>query len=133
MTQPNSLQTSPQASTGPLAHLPGDIHMWVMVLGDLVIRAPSSAVRSSPHFPAISSDAFVQSYESPTFSSNLGAAASIYPYGFSIGYWTPHIEGPRLQPGDHDLAAAPFAEIAGRYLVVEEKLDGPGGGHRAER
>ena len=39
MTQPNSLQTSPQASTGPLAHLPGDIHMWVMVLGDLVIFA----------------------------------------------------------------------------------------------
>src|SRR5690606_4550538 len=41
---------------------------------------------------------------------------------------TPHIEGSRLQPGDHDLAAAPFAEIAGRYLVVEEKLDGANAG-----
>ncbi|MFG2001560.1 RNA ligase family protein [Spirillospora sp. NPDC048911] len=37
---------------------------------------------------------------------------------------TRHIEGSRLQPGDHDLAAVPFREIAGRYLVVEEKLDG---------
>ncbi|MBG6089474.1 RNA ligase family protein [Actinomadura viridis] len=37
---------------------------------------------------------------------------------------TRHITGSRLQPGDHDLAAAPFREIAGRYLVVEEKLDG---------
>ncbi|MGW5417609.1 RNA ligase family protein [Actinomadura geliboluensis] len=41
---------------------------------------------------------------------------------------TPHIAGSRLQPGDHDLAAAPFAEIAGRYLVVEEKLDGANAG-----
>ncbi|MFB4317195.1 RNA ligase family protein [Actinomadura sp. 21ATH] len=37
---------------------------------------------------------------------------------------TRHIEGSRLQPGDHDLAAVPFRDIAGRYLVVEEKLDG---------
>ncbi|MER7791146.1 RNA ligase family protein [Streptomyces sp. NPDC097640] len=37
---------------------------------------------------------------------------------------TPHLQGSRLQPGDEDLAAVPFAEIAGRYLVVEEKLDG---------
>ncbi|RSN51907.1 MULTISPECIES: RNA ligase family protein [Actinomadura] len=37
---------------------------------------------------------------------------------------TRHIEGSRLQPGDHDLAAAPFREVAGRFLVVEEKLDG---------
>ena len=37
---------------------------------------------------------------------------------------TSHIEGSRLQPGDHDLASIPFAEIAGRYLVVEEKMDG---------
>ncbi|MFB4310324.1 RNA ligase family protein [Actinomadura sp. GTD37] len=53
---------------------------------------------------------------------------------------TRHIEGSRLQPGDHDLAAVPFASIAGRYLVVEEKLDGanagisfaPGGGLRLQ-
>jgi hypothetical protein len=31
---------------------------------------------------------------------------------------TRHIEGSRLQPGDHDLAARPFSAIAGRYLVV---------------
>ncbi|MGI8331637.1 RNA ligase family protein [Actinomadura scrupuli] len=37
---------------------------------------------------------------------------------------TPHLEGSRLQPGDHDLAAVPYAEVAGRFLVVEEKLDG---------
>jgi hypothetical protein len=37
---------------------------------------------------------------------------------------TPHLEGSRLQPGDHDLAAVPFATLAARSLVVEEKLDG---------
>ncbi|GAA2599644.1 RNA ligase family protein [Dactylosporangium fulvum] len=37
---------------------------------------------------------------------------------------TPHLQGSRLQPGDHDLAQVPFGELAGRFLVVEEKLDG---------
>ncbi|SIO36569.1 RNA ligase [Singulisphaera sp. GP187] len=37
---------------------------------------------------------------------------------------TRHLKGSRLQPGDHDLLAAPFAELVGRQLVVEEKLDG---------
>ncbi|MEV6104411.1 RNA ligase family protein [Streptomyces sp. NPDC051940] len=37
---------------------------------------------------------------------------------------TPHLQGSRLQPGDEDLAQVPFARIAGRRLVVEEKLDG---------
>jgi hypothetical protein len=37
---------------------------------------------------------------------------------------TPHLQGSRLQPGDADLAQVPFTEIAGRFLVVEEKLDG---------
>ncbi|MCA9649467.1 MAG: RNA ligase family protein [Myxococcales bacterium] len=37
---------------------------------------------------------------------------------------TRHLRGSRLQPGDEDLQAAPFAEIEGRPLVVEEKLDG---------
>ncbi|WUI03333.1 RNA ligase family protein [Spirillospora sp. NBC_00431] len=41
---------------------------------------------------------------------------------------TRHIEGSRLQPGDHDLASVPFAAIAGRFLVVEEKLDGANAG-----
>jgi hypothetical protein len=41
---------------------------------------------------------------------------------------TPHVAGSRLQPGDHDVAAVPFREIAGRYLVVEEKLDGANAG-----
>lgn len=37
---------------------------------------------------------------------------------------TPHIEGSRLQPGDEDLSQIPFSEIAGRHVVVEEKIDG---------
>jgi hypothetical protein len=37
---------------------------------------------------------------------------------------TRHIEGSRLQPGDEDLASVPFAELRGRSLVVEEKMDG---------
>jgi hypothetical protein len=37
---------------------------------------------------------------------------------------TRHLEGSRLQPGDEDLDAAPFRTIAGRNLVVEEKVDG---------
>ncbi|NUT37702.1 MAG: RNA ligase family protein [Hamadaea sp.] len=37
---------------------------------------------------------------------------------------TPHLEGSRLQPGDHDLAQAPFAALRGRHVVAEEKLDG---------
>ncbi|WP_067472228.1 RNA ligase family protein [Actinomadura hibisca] len=41
---------------------------------------------------------------------------------------TRHIEGSRLQPGDHDLSAAPFRELSGRFLVVEEKLDGANAG-----
>jgi hypothetical protein len=36
---------------------------------------------------------------------------------------TPHIEGSGLQPGD-DLDAVSFAALAGRRLVVEEKMDG---------
>jgi hypothetical protein len=37
---------------------------------------------------------------------------------------TRHILDSRLQPGDEDLTAAGFGEIAGRHLVVEEKVDG---------
>jgi hypothetical protein len=37
---------------------------------------------------------------------------------------TRHIEGSRLQPGDEDLESVPFAELGGRFLVVEEKMDG---------
>jgi hypothetical protein len=37
---------------------------------------------------------------------------------------TRHLEGSRLQPGDEDLSAVPFADLAGRHLVIEEKLDG---------
>lgn len=37
---------------------------------------------------------------------------------------TRHVEGSRLQPGDEDLGAVPFAELAGLPLVIEEKLDG---------
>lgn len=41
---------------------------------------------------------------------------------------TRHIRGSRLQRGDHDLSAVPFGELAGRHLVVEEKLDGANAG-----
>jgi RNA ligase len=37
---------------------------------------------------------------------------------------TRHVLDSRLQPGDMDLSAADFAEIAGRHLVIEEKVDG---------
>lgn len=37
---------------------------------------------------------------------------------------THHLEGSRLQPGDDDLDCVPFSQIAGRFIVVEEKLDG---------
>lgn len=37
---------------------------------------------------------------------------------------TPHMEGSRLQAGDEDLDRIPFRTIAGRHLVIEEKIDG---------
>lgn len=37
---------------------------------------------------------------------------------------TPHLEGSRFQPGDEELDCVPFAEVKGRLIVVEEKLDG---------
>ena len=43
---------------------------------------------------------------------------------------THHLEGSRLQPGDEDLDSVPFAQIAGRFLVVEEKYDGSNAGLR---
>ena len=41
---------------------------------------------------------------------------------------THHIRGSRLQPGDDDHAATPFDTLAGRPLIVEEKLDGANAG-----
>lgn len=37
---------------------------------------------------------------------------------------TPHLEGSRLQPGDEDLSQIPFDNIAGKHIVIEEKIDG---------
>lgn len=37
---------------------------------------------------------------------------------------TPHIEGSRLQKGDEDLSQIPFKKILGKYIVIEEKVDG---------
>jgi hypothetical protein len=37
---------------------------------------------------------------------------------------TPHIQGSRCQAGDENLANEPFAVIADRHLVIEEKVDG---------
>jgi hypothetical protein len=41
---------------------------------------------------------------------------------------TRHLAGSRLQPGDHDLEAAPLEVLRGRHVVVEEKLDGANAG-----
>ncbi|MCI0488485.1 MAG: RNA ligase family protein [Blastocatellia bacterium] len=41
---------------------------------------------------------------------------------------THHIEGSRLQPGDEDLDSVSFELLKGRYLVIEEKLDGANAG-----
>ena len=37
---------------------------------------------------------------------------------------TPHLEGSRLQKGDEDLRQRPFSDIAGKHVVLEEKIDG---------
>lgn len=37
---------------------------------------------------------------------------------------TRHIRGSRFQHGDHDMEAAPWSELEGRHLVIEEKIDG---------
>jgi hypothetical protein len=37
---------------------------------------------------------------------------------------THHLAGSRLQPGDEDLTSTPLPDLAGRHLVVEEKVDG---------
>ncbi|KAB8141223.1 DNA ligase [Chloroflexia bacterium SDU3-3] len=37
---------------------------------------------------------------------------------------TQHLAGSGVQAGDEDLDVAPFRELAGRHLVVEEKMDG---------
>jgi hypothetical protein len=41
---------------------------------------------------------------------------------------THHLEGSRLQPGDEDSQCVPFATLADRNLVIEEKLDGANAG-----
>lgn len=37
---------------------------------------------------------------------------------------TRHVRGSRFQHGDHDLEAVPWEELAGKHLVIEEKMDG---------
>jgi len=41
---------------------------------------------------------------------------------------TRHIAGSKLQKGDEDLEAAAFSEVAGKFVVVEEKIDGANAG-----
>lgn len=43
---------------------------------------------------------------------------------------TPHLVGSRLQPGDSDVSQVPYSSLAGRYIVVEEKMDGANAGVR---
>ena len=37
---------------------------------------------------------------------------------------TRHLEGSREQAGDEDLTCVKFEELRGKYLVLEEKVDG---------
>lgn len=37
---------------------------------------------------------------------------------------TQHLVGSRLQPGDEDLDAVPMSELEGKFVVIEEKMDG---------
>lgn len=37
---------------------------------------------------------------------------------------TPHLQGSRLQKGDEGYDQIPYSRLVGRYIVVEEKLDG---------
>lgn len=41
---------------------------------------------------------------------------------------TQHIQGSRLQNGDHDLEAVSWDELKGKNLVIEEKMDGANAG-----
>lgn len=41
---------------------------------------------------------------------------------------TPHLQGSRLQAGDEDLSQVPYKDLAGLYIVVEEKMDGANAG-----
>ena len=41
---------------------------------------------------------------------------------------TRHVEGSRLQPGDQDLEQVAWSSLAGRHLVIEEKVDGANAG-----
>jgi hypothetical protein len=41
---------------------------------------------------------------------------------------TPHLQGSRKQPGDEDLEGVPLVRLAGRNVVVEEKIDGANAG-----
>lgn len=41
---------------------------------------------------------------------------------------TAHLEGSRLQDGDEGYEHVPYSRLAGRYIVIEEKLDGGNSG-----
>jgi len=56
----------------------------------------------------------------PLYGANLPAILK-YPR-------TPHLEGSRLQEGDEGYGHVPYSRIAGRYIVIEEKVDGGNAG-----
>ncbi len=41
---------------------------------------------------------------------------------------TQHLEGSKLQAGDHDLSQVKYESLAGKYITVEEKFDGANSG-----
>ncbi len=46
---------------------------------------------------------------------------------------TPHLVGSRLQSGDSDQSQVPYSALAGKYIVVEEKMDGANAGARFDQ
>jgi hypothetical protein len=91
-------------------------------------------------------DGHLQSFNEPVETLNLGAVASAYPWGFSLGYWIPHQEGAIYRVGAQDinarmavrelrLSAARFFRgsrlslgvslIFGHSLLSEEVVDAP--------
>jgi hypothetical protein len=68
-------------------------------------------------------DAYVQDYGEVMSSTNLGATSTIYPWGFSLGYWVPNSEEQRYQfgaggpEGRAEVFTREFRFSAGRILL----------------
>lgn len=69
-------------------------------------------------------DGDIQSYDEPLLTSNFGAAASIYPWGISAGYWSPQFEGQRyILPASQNLIGTEVLTQEFRVSVARLFLD----------